>query len=125
MSQAILDMDVHQESKFIDIVYTHKLSGYITVAKYAPSHHLGVVVVFYCASPRFSAEALQQFGPNVISFQIVMGYRIWYIVICYLVPNNASVIENVIASLGECPHGSKLLMAGNFNANLTGLEEVE
>ena len=42
--------------------------------------------VFYSASEKFSMEALQTYGANVISFQLASGDRRWFIVGCYLVP---------------------------------------
>ena len=46
------------------------------------------------------------------------GARQWYIVGCYLAPNNTSTIERVVEALKERPKGAKLLVAGYMNANL-------
>ena len=37
---------------------------------------------------------------------------------CYLAPDDTSTIESVVAALKERPMGAKLLVAGEFNANL-------
>ena len=63
-------------------------------------------------------EAVQKFGPNVVGFQLATGARRWYIVGCYLAPNETSTIESVIAALKKRPMGDELLVAGDFNANL-------
>ena len=57
-------------------------------------------------------EAVQQFGPNVVGFQLATGERCWYIVGCYLVPDDTSTIECVVAALKERPRSAKLLVAG-------------
>ena len=81
--------------------------------------------MFCRPSPMFSVKVLQKFGPNVVKFKMVTGERLWYIVVCYLDPDDASTIESVTAALGERLHGSKLTLTGYFNADLTGLEGVE
>ena len=45
------------------------------------------------------------------------GHR-WYIVGCYLAPDDTSMIEIVVAALKECPRGAELLVAGDMNVNL-------
>ena len=62
-------------------------------------------------------EAVHQFGPNVVSFQLVTGARRWYIVGCYLAPDDTLTIEKFVKALKECPKGAKLLVAGDLNAN--------
>ena len=44
---------------------------------------------------------------------MVMGGQRWYIIRYYLAPDKALTIESVVAALGECPRGSKLLTEGN------------
>ena len=41
---------------------------------------------------------------------------------CYLAPNNTSMIESVVAALKERPMGAKLLVEGDFKANLVDPE---
>ena len=66
-------------------------------------------------------EAVQKFGPNVIRFQLATGERQWYIVGCYLAPNDTLTIEIFIAGLKERPWGAKLLVTGDFNVLLYGI----
>ena len=37
---------------------------------------------------------------------------------CYIAPDNASTIENVVAAISRQPQGGELLMTGEFNADL-------
>ena len=71
------------------------VKGYKVVASEAPSAHSGGVVVFYCVEEHFSVEALQLFGANVASFQLALGSQQWYIIGCYLVPDNVLTIEAI------------------------------
>ena len=63
-------------------------------------------------------EYHHDFGINVVRFQIAWGGRRWYIVGCYLAPYDASTIERIVIVIGQCPHTTNLLVAGNFNACL-------
>ena len=67
-------------------------------------------------------DAFQQFGSNVIGFQMVIEERQWYIVGCYLTPDDTSTIESVVAALKERPQGAKLLVMGDMNVKLSDME---
>ena len=74
--------------------------------------------MFYRPLMRYAVEAVHKVRPNVVSFQMAMEERIWYIFGCYLTPNNTSRIESVVAALKEQPQGEKLLLAGYLNMKL-------
>ena len=82
MSQANMDLGIFQETKFTDGIYTRGSAGNSIVAAYAPSRHRGGVAVFHRPAPHFAVEAVQQFGPNIIVFQLVTGAWRCYIVGC-------------------------------------------
>ena len=84
MAQANIDLGILQETKCTEVIYTRESSGYSVVATDAPSRHRSGVAVFYRPSPLFAVEAVRQFGPNVVSFQLAMEARRWYIIGCYL-----------------------------------------
>ena len=86
MDQANMDLGIFQETKRTEGIYTRELAGYSVVATFAPIQHRGGVDVFYRPSPLFAVEAVRQFGPNVVSFQLATGARRWYIIGCYLSP---------------------------------------
>ena len=52
-------------------------------------------------------------------FHLSTGERWWYIVGCYLAPDDTSTIESVVAALKERPRGAGLLVVGDFNVNLS------
>ena len=89
------------------------------------SRHRSGVLVFYWASPRFAVETINQFGPNVVSFQLVAATQRWCIIGCYLAPDDALTIESVVTALRERPRGAKLLVAWTFNMDLAQLEGAE
>ena len=57
-----------------------------------------------------------------MSFELAIGARRWYIIGCYLAPDNTSMIERVVAVLTDRPKGTALVVVGHLN---TDLEESE
>ena len=62
--------------------------------------------------------SLRYFGPNLLSFEVATGGRQWYIIGCYIAPDNARTIERVVTVLWDQPRGTALLVGGEFNTNL-------
>ena len=120
MAQSNMDLGIFQETKFTDRIYTRKSDGYSVVATDTPSRHRGGVAVFYRPSPNFAVEAVQQFGPKIVGFQLTTGERWWHIIGCYLAPDSTSTIKRVVAALKDRPRGVALLVAGDLNTTLTG-----
>ena len=63
-------------------------------------------------------EEVRTYGPNFIRFKVVTGRRRWYIIGCYIAPNDAWTIERVVTTLGDQPRGTTLIVAGYFNTDL-------
>ena len=78
MAQANMDLGIFQKTKCTEGIYTRESAGYRIVATDAPIQYRGGVALFYRPSPLFAAEAVRQFGPNVVSFQLATGARRWY-----------------------------------------------
>ena len=119
MAQANMDMGIFQDTKCTDGIYTRESDGYSVAATDAPSQHRGGVVVFYRPLPHFAVEAVQQFGPNVVGFQLATEARRWYIIGCYLASGENSTIESAVTALKERPRGAALMVAGDLNTTLT------
>ena len=75
MYQANMELEISQQTNLTGGVYTHGLSGYSIISTDATSRHCGGVAVFYWPSPRYALEAIQQFSPNVVGFQLATGER--------------------------------------------------
>ena len=92
MSQDNMGLGILQETELTNGIYTRGSDGYSVVATDAPSRHRGDVAIFYRPAPHFAVEAVRNFGPYVISFQLATGARRWYIVGCYLALDDTSTI---------------------------------
>ena len=73
MEQANMDLGVIQETKITDGVYTRTSAGYRVVATDAPSRHRSGIALFYKEGADFAVEEVRPYGPNVISFEVVVG----------------------------------------------------
>ena len=82
-------------------------------------HPQVAVAEFYRMSPYFAVEAVRQFGLNVVGFHLATGAQRWYIIGCYLAPNDTLMIEIVVAAPKELPQGAALMVAGDLNTTLT------
>ena len=114
MAQANIDLGVFQETKCTNRIYTRESAGYRVVVTDSPSRHRGGVALFYRTSAQFAVEEVREYGPNVLSFEVVTGRRRWYIIGCYIAPDDARTIERVVTALGDQPCGTALVVAGGF-----------
>ena len=108
MYQANMDMGTLQEKKLTDGIYTRGLSGYSVIATDAPSRHRGGVALFYRSEPDFVVVAVENFGPNVIGFQLATGARRWYIVGVYIAPEDTTTMDWVVEAIRRKPRGAEL-----------------
>ena len=67
-------------------------------------------------------EAVREYGPNVLSCEVVTGARRWYIIGCYLAPYDTETIERVVTALGYRPKGTALIVVGDLNTDLEDSE---
>ena len=123
MSQANMDLGIFPETKCTDGIYTRESAGYRVVATDAPSRHRVRVALFYITSPLFAVEDVRQYRSNVMSFELATGVQRWYIIVCYLTPDNTLTIERVIAALKDRPKGTTLVVAGDLNRVLEDPEK--
>ncbi len=57
-------------------------------------------------------------GPNMLSFQLVLGATRWYIVGCYIPPNDLTTLTHIEQAWQACPRGCLPILLGDLNVNL-------
>ena len=72
-----------------------------------------------CAAPQGRSLSAATTLSNVIGFQMATGSQRWYIIGCYLAPNDISTIYSVVAALKERTQGAAMLVGGDLNTTLT------
>jgi hypothetical protein len=113
-----VDLGVFLETKLTGGVYTRNSSGYSVVTSDAPSSHQGGIALFWRANKTYEIEDWRIRGPNVLSFVIETGSQRFYVVGCYMPPNDLRTLPQVEQALNECPKGHAPLLIGDLNVNL-------
>ena len=67
-------------------------------------------------------EAVENFGPNVLGFQLATGARRWYIVGVYIAPEDTTTMERVVEAIWRKPRGAELLVEGDLNVDIAAPE---
>jgi hypothetical protein len=98
--------------------YTRWSSGYNVRSNHAPSKWQGGISVFLRTSETYEIEEVELHGPNVLSFQLVSGATRWYILWCYILPNNLTALTYVKQVWLACPRGCIPILLRDLNVNL-------
>jgi hypothetical protein len=100
-----VDFGVLLETKLTEGVYRCWSSGYNAHSTHAPSTWQGGISLFWRASETYEIKEVELRGPNVLSFQLVLGATRWYIVRCYIPPTNLMTLTHVKQAWLACPKG--------------------
>jgi hypothetical protein len=106
------------ETKVTKGVYTGWSSGYHVQATHVPGAWQGGISLFWRASDLYEVKEVELRGPNVLSFQLVLGATRYYIVGCYILPNNLTTLTHVKQAWMACPKGCLPIVLGDLNVNL-------
>ena len=63
-------------------------------------------------------EGARIFGPNVLSFTVTSGQKLWYIIGAYVLSNNLPVVHQITHALTGVMEGVGELLVGELNACL-------
>ena len=78
----------------------------------------GGIAIIWKEDAGFQAKGAERFRPNVISFKITAGRKLWYVVGANMPPNNQQSVNQVEQALSCGPEGVETLMVGNLNPRL-------
>ncbi len=120
-----VDSGILLETKLTKGVYTRWSSGYHVQATHAPSAWQGGISLFWRASDLYEVKEVELRGPNVLSFQLVLGATRYYIVGCYIPPNNLTTLTHVKQAWMACPKGCLPIVLGDLNVNLATLHKEQ
>jgi hypothetical protein len=118
MKQMGVDCGVLLETKLTEGVYTRWSSGYNVRSTHAPSKWQGGISLFWRTIETYEIEEVELRGPNVLSFQLVLGTMRWYIIGCYIPPTNLTTLTHVNEAWWACPKGCLPILLGDLNVNL-------
>jgi hypothetical protein len=99
-------------------VYTRWSSGYHVRATHAPSAWQGGISLFWRASDLYEVEEVEMRGPNVLSLLLMSGTTGYYIVGCYIPPNDLTSLTHIKQAWMAFPKGCLPIVIGDLNVNL-------
>jgi hypothetical protein len=104
------------EMKITDDRYPKFTSGYNVIASKATSHKQGgIVLVWKEGHSSFEVEVACVVTPNLLTFQLVMGYKRFYVMGTYIPPNNTKGVDALRAAWNACPDGCAPIVMGDSN----------
>jgi hypothetical protein len=121
MKQMGVDCGILLETKLTEGVYTRWSSGYNVRSTHTPSKWQGGISLFWRTSRTYEIKEVEMRGPNVLSFQLILGAMRWYIVGCYIPPTNLTTLTHVDEAWQACPKGCHPILLGDLNVNLAAL----
>ena len=121
-----VDIGFLQETKLTDDTFTPQFSqcgGYKISATNAPSKHQGGVA--FCwrkKSNMFIVKEEKKWHPNVMTIHVVTRKIRYYIVGCYLPPDDLETLEYVKKAWEQRPTDATPLLMGDINVDLDNPE---
>jgi hypothetical protein len=92
------------EMKVTNNRYSKSLSGYrVLVSKAASPHQGGIGLIWREDHDGFEVKALQPLTPNLMTFQLVMGYERYYIAGIFLPPQLYDGCGQSPSGMGDMP----------------------
>ena len=107
---------VLMEVKITDNRYPKYASGYTIIPSKAMIHKQGeVALVWKDGHDSFEVEAARVVTPNLLTLQLVTGYKRFYVMGIYIPPNDTMGVDALWSAWGTCPVGCILLVMDNLN----------
>jgi hypothetical protein len=106
------------ETKLTKGVYMCWSSGYHVQATHAPSAWQGGISFFWRASDLYEVKEVEMQGPNMLSFLLISGAIRYYIVGCYIPPNDLTTLTHIKQAWMACPKDCLPIVLGDLNVNL-------
>ena len=112
------DITILQEKKLTGGIYTRFSSRYSIVIANAPSAHQGEVALCVRENDLFEVKETKIWHPNVLSFELVTGVDQYFVMGCYIQPNNLVPLDHIKAAWKQCPKRYKPLLVEDMNVDL-------
>jgi hypothetical protein len=90
-----VDFGVILEIKLTKGVYTRWSSGYNVRSTHVIIAWQGGISLSWRASETYEIMEVKLRGPNVLSFQLILGATRWYTMGCYIPPTNLTTVTHV------------------------------
>ena len=119
LAQMRVGLAVLTEMKLVNDRHPKTASGYsIMCSKALSGHQGGVVFMWKENDPKFEVESvLFNNGPNIVTFQLTMRDKRFYLIGIYAPPNCSKGVEDLRSAWDACQLGCKPIILGDLNIN--------
>jgi hypothetical protein len=91
-------------------------SGYEVIASKAMSHKQGgIALVWKEGHSSFEVEAARVVTPNLLTFQLIMGYKRFYVMGTYTPSNDTTGVDALWAAWNACPDSCIPIIMGDLD----------
>ncbi len=116
LAQVGVGVAVLAEMKITDDPYPKHASGYKIISLKATSHKQGgIALVWKDGHDSFKVEAARVVTQNLLTFQLVTGYKRFYMMRIYNPLNDTMGVDALRSAWGTCSDGCILLVMGDSN----------
>jgi hypothetical protein len=104
------------EMKITDDRYPKLTSGYKVISlKGMTNKQGGIALVWKEGHSSFEVEAARVVTPNLLTFQLLTGYKQFYVMGIYIPPNDTMGVDVLWAAWNACPDGCAPIVMGDLN----------
>jgi hypothetical protein len=104
--------------KIMNNKYPRCASGFKVISSKAKSHSQGgIALLWNKGHASLEVKAAIILTPNLLTFQLVMGYELFYVMGIYIAPNDTTRVAALHAAWALCPANCIPLVLGNLNIN--------
>jgi hypothetical protein len=104
------------EMKIMDDWYPKLTLGYKIILSKATTNKQGEIApVWKEGHSSFEVEAARVVTPNLLTFQLITGYKRFYVMGIYIPSNNTMGVDVLWAAWSACPDGCALIVMGDLN----------
>jgi hypothetical protein len=118
LAQMGVNCAVLTEVKITNDKYPRCASGFKVISSKAASHSKGGIALLWNEGrASFEVEAVNIVTPIFLTFQLVTGYKGFYVMGTYIPPNNSMGVDVLRAAWVSCPANCIPLFLGDLNVN--------
>jgi hypothetical protein len=116
LAQMGIGAAILMEMKITDDWYPKLTSRYkVILSKATTNKQGGIALVWKEGHSSFGVEAARKVTPNLLTFQLVTGYKRFYVMGIYIPPNNTTGVDVLWAAWNACPDGCAPIVMGDLN----------
>jgi hypothetical protein len=118
LAQIGVNCAVLTEVKITNDKYPRCASGFKIILSKATSHSVrGVALLWNKGHASFEVKAAKIVTLNLLTFQLVTGYKHFYVMGTYIPPNDTTGVDALCKAWELCPANCILLVLGDLNVN--------